>query len=72
MIGLSCLHCNEPLEEADLVTEGIAATKFHRILTTGKCPSCQAYLSVTWLCEDIEQGPAMLEAEIEVEEDLQL
>ena len=69
MSFLICLQCHEPLDEADLVTEGIAAVKkVQRLCTTGKCPSCGAYLSVTWVCEDIEVGPAMFEAE----EDLQL
>jgi hypothetical protein len=65
---LKCLHCHEPLDECDLVTEGIAAVKkIQRLVTTGKCPSCQAFLSVTWVCEDIEQGPAMFEAEEELQ-----
>lgn len=67
MSFLKCSHCHEPLDEDNLISQGLAATKKpYRIVSTGQCPNCECYLSVTWVCEDIEVGAAMLEEELQL------
>jgi hypothetical protein len=68
MSFLKCTHCFEPLDEDNLVSKGLTAIKKpQRIVTLGQCPNCECYLTVTWTCEDIEAGPAMFEAEDDIQ-----